>query len=462
MLTLKLRKEAGGFLDEAQAIQKKADDGDRKLTKEEDEKVKAFLFDAREKLDEAKKRESLEQLSAEMAALGKEESGKGDAGADGGEASKTRTSSVSTPAVAKNQEEEDRAGFKFFGEFASQVYRACMPGAQSIDPRLEKLAAATGGSQGVPADGGFLVPPSFGNTIWDGLEEQSDNLLGMTDQFTVDGESLSFPANASTSRSGGTLYGGVLGYWLSEAAQITATKPTFRRIKLEPQELAVLIYETDKLIRNSPTALEQFLSRAASAAIGFRVGDAIINGNGAGKPLGILNSSALVSVAKTSGQAADTFTYLNAIEMYSRMHASRRRNAVWLINQDVEPQLWNMTQEGTSSSTPVYLPAGAGAFGGAAGAPLATLLGRPVMPIEHCQTVGDVGDVILTDLSAYATGTRGGGVRPAVSIHLRFDYAETAFRFMFEVDGKPWLLSALTPANGTNTLSTMIALAARA
>ena len=83
------------------------------------------------------------------------------------------------------------------------------------------------------------------------------------------------------------------------------------------------------------------------------------------------------------------------------------------------------------------------------------------MPTEHAQTLGDVGDIILTDLSAYATGTRGGGLRADSSIHLRFDIAETAFRFMFEVDGKPWLLSALTPANSANTLSTMVTLAVR-
>ena len=65
----------------------------------------------------------------------------------------------------------------------------------------------------------------------------------------------------------------------------------------------------------------------------------------------------------------------------------------------------------------------------------------------------------------YAMGLRGGvagGIMTATSPHLRFDFSETAFRFIFEVDGKPWLLSALTPANGTNTLSTHVTLDARA
>ncbi len=462
MLTVKLRKEAGAFLDEAKAIQKKADDENRKLKKEEEEKITALLADAREKMTEAKRREDLEQFDAEMTAGTGEVAVVVDDPPSKLPGKKTSRVSTEVHAVVKDAKEEGKRGFVSLGEFACLVYRACMPGAQSMDQRLEKLLAATGGSQGVPSDGGFLVPPTFGTEIWDGLRSEPDNLLSMTDQFTVDGESLSFPANAETSRTNGILYGGVKANWLAEAAQIDDTKPKFRRIKLEPQELAVLIYETDKLIRNSPTALEQFLQRAASACINFNVGAAIIDGDGSGKPLGILNSSALITVAKESGQVADTIVFNNIVKMYARMHAVRRSNAVWLINQDIEPQLWNLTQEGTSSSTPVFLPAGSGTFDGASNSPLSTLLGRPIIPTEHCKTLGDVGDIIFTDLSAYASGTRGGGVRADTSIHLRFDFAETAFRFMFEVDGKPWLLSALTPANSANTLSTMVALAARA
>lgn len=474
-LTVKLRREAGELLDDAKKIEKKADDANRKRTKDEDAQIEAFLSDAREKLDDAKTRENLERFDAELTSIGPgdgdddgdgEGDGEGEGDGDGAseaEAIARLRARGSVPAQPKDKKKDGRRGFTYFGEFACAVYRACMPGNQhQVDPRLLPLMAATGGSQGVPSDGGFLVPPTFGDFIWDGLRDEENNLLGMTDQFTVTGESLSFPANAETSRTNGILYGGVQANWLAEADQIPNTRPKFRRIKLEPQELAVLIYETDKLIRNSPIALEQFLSRAASATINFNVGDSIVNGDGSGKPLGLLNSTSLVTVAKEGGQAADTVVFNNIVKMYARMHAVRRGNAVWLINQDIEPQLWNLTQEGTSTSTPVFLPAGAGTFGGAAGAPLATLLGRPILPTEHCQTLGDVGDIILVDLSAYATGTRGGGVRASTSIHLRFDFAETAFRFMFEVDGKPWLLSALTPANSANTLSTHVALAARA
>ncbi len=108
-----------------------------------------------------------------------------------------------------------------------------------------------------------------------------------------------------------------------------------------------------------------------------------------------------------------------------------------------------------TGGVPVYLPPG-----GIADTPNARLKGRPVMPIEACATLGTEGDIILADMRAYVTGLKG-GIDSAMSMHLRFDYAETAFRFMFSADGQPWLASAITPFKGSNTLSPFVTLATR-
>lgn len=52
-----------------------------------------------------------------------------------------------------------------------------------------------------------------------------------------------------------------------------------------------------------------------SEEFGFKVDDAIINGTGAGMPVGILNSKALVTVPKEPGQAAGTITVQNIVNM---------------------------------------------------------------------------------------------------------------------------------------------------
>lgn len=348
-----------------------------------------------------------------------------------------------------------------FGHFCTAVMEAMTPGGIR-DPRLDgfvpsKQAGATGGSQGVPAEGGYPINPQFSSTIWDGLNNDPMSLYGRTDQYTIEGESLTFHANAETSRANGSRYGGVLGYWIAEADQITKSKPKFRDLRLEPRELAVLIYQTDKSLRRNPMALGQFVERVSREEIMFLIGDAIVNGDGAKKPLGLLNSPSLITVSKETGQSAATVVAENISKMYARLHPRMRDGAVWLYNVEIEPQLDQLNYAIGTSGQLVYMPPG-----GLREEPMAMLKGKPMIPIEYCAALGTLGDLILVNLGAYATGVEPGAVRQDVSMHLRFDYAEQAFRAMFAVDGQPWLASALTPFKGSDTLGSHVALATRA
>ena len=128
---------------------------------------------------------------------------------------------------------------------------------------------------------------------------------------------------------------------------------------------------------------------------------------------------------------------------------------MWFINQDIEPQLFTMGLIVGTGGAPVYLPPG-----GLSASPYGTLFGRPAVPIEQCSTLGTVGDIILADMSQYVAAEKG-GMQTAASIHVRFLYDESCFRFTLRVDGQPMWNTALTPANGSNTLSPFVALATR-
>jgi HK97 family phage major capsid protein len=125
----------------------------------------------------------------------------------------------------------------------------------------------------------------------------------------------------------------------------------------------------------------------------------------------------------------------------------------------VLPSLYSMVGPKSDGTSMIYTSGDQ--YPTAAGAPFGTILGRPVIPCEQCATLGTEGDVFFADLGWYATATKG-GVNQAMSIHLRFDYGEVAFRYDFRVDGQPWLNSTITPANGTATQSPFITFAVRA
>lgn len=365
------------------------------------------------------------------------------------------------PPVAKRvqkQEPEERKvtqddkEFRF-GQFLQAVANMSMGRSDLVS---EEIRAATGLSEGVQSDGGFLVQQDMASELFKAAISFG-TLSSRVRRIPISGNSngLKINAVAETSRATGSRWGGVQTYWLAEAASKTASKPEFRQMELSLKKLAALCYLTDELIQDT-TALGSIVTQAFTEEMAWMIDNAIYNGSGAGQPLGIMNSPALITVAKEAGQAAATIVYENIIKMWARMTAASRANSAWFINQDIEPELFTMAHVVGTGGVPVYLPAN-----GVAGSPFGTLMGRPVIPIEQAQTLGTTGDIALLDLSQYIMIDKG-GIQQAESIHVRFTYDETVYRFVTRVDGQPAWNSALTPANGSNTVSPFVVLATRA
>ncbi len=466
----KLREKKTAKLNEAKALETLAKSEDRKLTAEELETFEALLADAEALESQAQDAERRADATARLSALSAEvershrpeaivptpEVPRASVGQPGFAADPFRGFGASIHADAGDLEAMERKRAHGLGEFASLVFHGVAQSGAivSTDERLAFLAAASGLSQGVPSEAGILVPPAFSQNVYDRMQRDPSSLMGMCDQIQIpEGvESLTIPAVDESSRANGSRWGGLRAYWLAEAAQMTASKPKLRGVRFEPHGLGVFVYSTDKLLKNAPAVLGQLLERGAASEITFLVNDAITEGDGAGKPLGFKNSGAMVTVAKEGGQAAATIVAANVNKMWSRGHIKGRSRSVWLNNQDTEPQLDGMTG---ADNSPIYLPAG-----GLADAPYGRMKGRPVIATEFAETLGTVGDLTLADLSAYALALRG-GVESAMSMHLRFDYNETAFRFLFEADGRPWIDEAITPFKGTAKTSPFVNLATR-
>jgi HK97 family phage major capsid protein len=226
--------------------------------------------------------------------------------------------------------------------------------------------------------------------------------------------------------------GGVQVYWEGEAQAPAASKPSFEMGALRLAKLMALVPISEELMQDA-SGLESWLRAKAPSKMAAKVNTAIVAGTGVGQPLGIIPGytavgASVVQVSKATSQPADTIWMANIEDMYARMYAPWRRNAVWLINQDLEPQLGRMAFQaaGASSLLPGHLGgAGLSAAGRLSNSPYATLKGRPVVPIEACSAIGDLGDIIFVDLAQYWALTKAGGIQTDTSIHLYFDQALT-------------------------------------
>lgn len=367
---------------------------------------------------------------------------------------KLRIDPINDYATLKN------GGFRNLGEMAYHVRRSAMHGG-ATDPRLERLASATTyGNESSGVDGGFAIPPDFRNDIVQ-MVMGEESLVSRCDQVKTEGNTITYPTDETNPWQSS---GGVQAYWDNEAAAMSQSKPALGESTTKLNRITALVPMTDELLEDAP-AMDSYLRRKAPEKIAFKVDMALLQGTGVGQPLGLLNSPALVSVAKENSQIADSFIANNVIKMFYRMPSRSRSKAVWVVHPDLEPWLPKLSLAGldndgnsvTGWGTQLYIPPG-----GLSATPYGTLMGRPVIPHQGCETIGDKGDVFFVDWSQYLvllkTGTN---PRVETSIHLWFDQNLTAFKFILRIGGKPWWSTTQSARDGSTTYSPYITLEAR-
>jgi HK97 family phage major capsid protein len=438
----------------AQVLQATADAEKRSL-KEDEEKELNGIFDQFEKIEEEIERRKLiaSQTQKLTQSQGRQTAGQipdpQNRGTDGQDPPPPRRRS--SGGIITVVEDRGKWGWKNLGEFALATRIASRQGG-SIDPRLVMNAPTTYSQEGAGEDGGFAVPPDFRAAIWEKVQGE-DSLLARTDQNVTSKNSMVLPADETTPWDA---TGGIQAYFESEAGALNQSKIALKEKTIRLNKLTALVPVTEELLEDAP-GLDSYLRKKVGEKMDFKLNLKIVQGVGAGEPLGILNAGSLVSISKETGQGADTIMAENISKMWARLYAPLRRNAVWLINQDIEPQLDSMSIAVGTGGVPVYMPAG-----GLADAPFGRLKGRPVIPTQACETLGDKGDIILVALEQYLTAVKTGGVKADVSMHLWFDYAVLAYRFIIRIAGQPWWKSYITPRDGSNYLSWAVTLDERA
>lgn len=346
-------------------------------------------------------------------------------------------------------------GFNSMSEFAVDVYRHGLKEGIGPTPTYKKwmvdvAALRTAGEPsleiGDPEQGGALIPPEFASKLMERGFTNS-NFLNRCTSVPMQRNQISLPFQQDFTHTT-YLHGAMMAYWKDELAGKTATKPKFGKITLRLNKLCIVIYSSDELLEDSPISMEPLLMKKSIDVFGWKNDEAILRGTGAGQPLGILDAGnvAKIAVPKQAGQAAATIVSQNVADMWARLYSMSKRNAIWVANDDIFPQLFAMSIAIGTGGSAVYLPAG-----GLSGKPYETLMGKEIVWTEHASALGTEGDLMLIDFGEYLVGQKrgaGAGVQFARSIHLMFLYDQTAFRYVIRLDGQPWWPSPFTPKRG--------------
>ncbi|MBN8987431.1 MAG: phage major capsid protein [Rhizobiales bacterium] len=338
------------------------------------------------------------------------------------------------------------AGFKSLAEFAVSVRNFQVNGI--ADPRF--AAAASGYQQNQGSSGeGVLVPTEWREQIWS-LVFADNDLLSFCNPEPTQGNTVGIVKDETTPWGAA----GVQAAWRSEGTQMIATKAALTPTIMQLHELYAFVLATQEVLDDAPRLQNRIMVQAARA-IRWKAFEAVVFGDGNGKPLGFMKSGALVTVAAEGGQTAATINTANVLKMMSRLFEGPGSSPIWLANRDTIPQLGTLTIGNNAAFLPINQAL--------SGSPFKNIfMGDPLLFNEHCETLGTPGDIVLGDLSGYALATKqGGGIDFAASIHLFFDQNLTAFRWIFRIGGQPYLSAPIAAAKGTNSKSHFVALAAR-
>lgn len=352
--------------------------------------------------------------------------------------------------------------YRGFTPFADQLHDVRAIYDQSSDPDLREKAhnrlnaVARAANESVDSQGGYLVQKTISSEIQK-LEFQFAPILEKCKKLPLSDNSnaLEIPFLVDKDRKNNR-FGGVTVAWTKEGKALEETKqPDVEFLSMKLKKIGAYWEATDEVLRHN-RIVESLARDGVAMALAFKKVEAVFSGLGTYGPKGFMSSKALIKIAKESGQAAASLLFENIVKMNARLWPGSQRSAVWYVNPDVLAVLPFLKIEIGLGGQAIYLPSD-----GAAGAPLGRLYGKPVELVEHCQTLGTLGDIVLVDFTQYGIMTQG-GLRSDESIHVKFLEDKHTFRFIEEMDGAPLWEDVVNPVNGTQTLSPFIALNTRA
>lgn len=148
---------------------------------------------------------------------------------------------------------------------------------------------------GEDSEGGYLCPDEYERTLVKALEEEN-RLRSLCTIIRTESGDRKIPIVASHGTAS----------WVDEEGVIPESDDVFGQISLGAHKLATMIKVSDELLQDSVFDIESYIAAEFARRIGAAEEDAFINGDGSGKPYGLLHATNGAGIGITTAGA--TFT----------------------------------------------------------------------------------------------------------------------------------------------------------
>ena len=213
-------------------------------------------------------------------------------------------------AVAKTDEKTGRASDEYSAAFWNQTRRK-----DFVTPEMKNAL-----QEGVDSEGGYLVPDEFEHTLVQALE-QENIVREHAHVFTTSSGNHKIPVVTSKGTAS----------WIDEEGAIPESDDVFGQQMIGAHKVGTLIKVSEELLNDSAFDLEGYFASEFARRIGNKEEDAFFNGDGVGKPLGILAATGGAQVGVTAASAT-AVTADEIIDLFYSLEAPYRKNAIWVLN----------------------------------------------------------------------------------------------------------------------------------
>lgn len=228
---------------------------------------------------------------------------------------------------------------------------------------------------------GFLAPETYGNEILKSLAEYSP-IRNYAKVVQIAGPEIKYPKRLT----------GTNADWVAEIANRPESTPTYGQVTLTPYELATFVEVSKQLLEDAAYDVEGEIRDAVAEDFGAKEGAAFVNGDGTGKPRGILQATGITEVVSGHATTLGSNPGDLLIDLMARLPTAYANNGAWLMNRLTLAAVRKLKD---AQGAYLWQP------GIQAGQP-STLLGRPIIEGVDMPNVGaGAFPIVFGDWSGY-------------------------------------------------------------
>jgi HK97 family phage major capsid protein len=299
-----------------------------------------------------------------------------------------------------------------------------VPQGQGLDPvemldpedreAFRVLSKATAGA------GGNIVPADMYQQIVSAARTASAVARVALEIVTAGGAALAVPDTVTHGAA----------TWTAENVGYTASDEVFGAPSLGAFKAAAVTVVSEELVEDAVASFDEYLSGELGAKLGQLEETAFCQGDGSGKPLGLVHSSSPYTVVTAATGSATSFKLADLAAAFSALPSGYRANASWLLNGDDFVKLAALVD----SSGGLVLPSLQG--------PQPSLFGRPVFLADLPAPAANAKSAVVGDFSRAYAVRRVQNVGLTRLVELYSNTGQQGYKAFERVDGRPILTDA--------------------